>query len=89
MRLLHFLYAFVCGYWWLPCPICGRGFGAHESADESLMRPGTNFGAGESVCRLAECVAEARKRNMALGMKEGWWKGSWGPPPWQFVNHGD
>lgn len=30
MRLLHKLYAFIFGYFWLPCPKCGRYFGGHE-----------------------------------------------------------
>lgn len=29
-RALQWLYAFVFGYFWLPCPRCGRGFGGHE-----------------------------------------------------------
>ena len=29
-RFLHRLYANVMGYFWLPCPNCGRMFGGHE-----------------------------------------------------------
>ena len=29
-RWLHRLYARFLGYFWLPCPICGRCFGGHE-----------------------------------------------------------
>jgi hypothetical protein len=30
MRRLSQFYAFLRGYFWLPCPICGRMFGGHE-----------------------------------------------------------
>lgn len=26
-RMFHRLYASILGYFWLPCPICGRPFG--------------------------------------------------------------
>ena len=29
-RLLNKIYAFIHGYFWLPCPICGQYFGGHE-----------------------------------------------------------
>lgn len=31
MRIFHRLYAKALGYFWLPCPICGKYFGGHES----------------------------------------------------------
>jgi hypothetical protein len=30
MRILHRVIAAVGGYFWLPCPVCGRMFGGHE-----------------------------------------------------------
>jgi hypothetical protein len=27
---LHRRYAWAAGYFWLPCPVCGREFGGHE-----------------------------------------------------------
>lgn len=30
MRLLHKIYAHAFGYFWLPCPECGKMFGGHE-----------------------------------------------------------
>lgn len=30
-RFLHRWYAFVAGYFWTPCPRCGRWFGGHEN----------------------------------------------------------
>jgi len=29
-RWMHKLYASAAGYFWLPCPVCGRMFGGHE-----------------------------------------------------------
>lgn len=31
-RILHKWYADVNGYFWLPCPKCGRMFGGHETS---------------------------------------------------------
>ena len=30
MRLLNKIYAKVFGYFWLPCPVCGKEYGGHE-----------------------------------------------------------
>jgi hypothetical protein len=30
-RWLHRFYAWAFGYFWLPCPACGRMFGGHEA----------------------------------------------------------
>lgn len=32
-RWVHHLYALLAGYFWLPCPVCGRHFGGHEWRD--------------------------------------------------------
>lgn len=29
-RILHELWAWIAGYFWTPCPVCGREFGGHE-----------------------------------------------------------
>ena len=29
-RFVHRWYAETMGYFWLPCPVCGRMFGGHE-----------------------------------------------------------
>ena len=38
-RWLNRIYARVFGYFWFPCPICGRDFGGHEAAEEALLDP--------------------------------------------------
>jgi hypothetical protein len=32
-RWFHRAYAFVAGYFWIPCPLCGHKFGGHEWRD--------------------------------------------------------
>lgn len=32
-RWVHRWYARTFGYFWLPCPLCGRDFGGHEWRD--------------------------------------------------------
>ena len=32
-RRVHQAYAFVTGFFWMPCPLCGQPFGGHEWRD--------------------------------------------------------
>ena len=60
-RFLHKWYARLNGYFWLPCPICGRMFGGHEVShgpDQTLWE--TRF-SGTCVCK--KCKGEAQRRN--------------------------
>jgi len=36
-RLLNRLYAIAVGWFWLPCPLCGKMFGGHEAGPASLI----------------------------------------------------
>lgn len=56
-RWYHRLYAFFGGYFWIPCPICGRKFGGHEAQWTLWTTPWSGWG----VC-LA-CKAEADRRS--------------------------
>ncbi len=47
-RWLHRLYAAVMGYFWLPCPRCGRYFGGHEMGGGRI----DHGGYGEGTCPL-------------------------------------
>jgi len=58
-RCLQHLYANLMGYFWLPCPICGKYFGGHEIADTSLM---VSYSMGKCVCRNCEGKAEELNR---------------------------
>ena len=55
-RAYNRIKALTGGYFWLPCPLCGRNFGGHETADTTLM---IGFGIGESVCK--NCGEEAAR----------------------------
>jgi hypothetical protein len=45
-RRFHHWYANRLGYFWLPCPICGREFGGHEwgGSVQSTNDPGLSSG---------------------------------------------
>lgn len=58
-RFLHWLYAEINGYFWLPCPICGKCFGGHEWIDGNSLRKTEYSGAG--VC--PKCGEKARDIN--------------------------
>lgn len=59
MRWLHKIWAYLRGYFWLPCPMCGKMFGGHEIGGH-LME---NWTDGQGVCR--HCATEAERRNNA------------------------
>jgi hypothetical protein len=56
-RFLHWLYAHLFAYFWLPCPICEEMFGGHE-ARWALM---DTLSSGHAVC--PNCVEGANERN--------------------------
>ena len=47
-RWMHYIYADVHGYFWIPCDFCGRNFGGHESGGTWYESPG--YGVG--ICSL-------------------------------------
>ena len=57
-RWLQKLYADFRGYFWLPCVICGKPFGGHETSNTSLYH---SWNDGQSIC--VNCEDEAKKRN--------------------------
>ena len=63
-RFINKLWADFYGYFWLPCPICERNFGGHES-DAGLL---ITTGRGLMVCW--RCNEEARIRNESLLTRE-------------------
>ena len=54
-RLAHRAYAFMAGYFWLPCVLCGREFGGHEIT-ESIPDPTKGEGWSMAICPF--CAAE-------------------------------
>jgi hypothetical protein len=80
--LAQFL-AYVGGYFWLPCPVCGELFAGFEASNESvgMQPPRLLTGApelqaipmwvmtgGKITCRRAACVGAGRRERHALGM---------------------
>jgi len=62
-RWLHKIRAFLGGYFWLDCDLCGEKFGGHESHRcESLM---SSPGLGTLTC--PNCKEETIKRNIENG----------------------
>jgi hypothetical protein len=62
---LHRLYAWALGYFWIPCPLCGRYFGGHEwrevdgkPASVPDSRGGADIGLSIAIC--PNCTAEGR-----------------------------
>ena len=68
-RWYHKLYAFVAGYFWLPCPRCGREFGGHEKSGGTDWYPN---GEGRTCC--SNCVGD---RSLVDGV---WRDGHWIQP---------
>ncbi len=62
-RLVHRVYAWVRGYFWIPCPICKRGFGEHE------WLPGNELWltARDSVAVCPDCGPQAAETNREQG----------------------
>lgn len=59
MRLMHRLWAWLAGYFWLPCPVCGKQFGGHEEPT-GLLR--LENGEGRVTCPRCEV---ARRKQVA------------------------
>ena len=60
---IRFLIAKIGGYFWLPCPICGRMFGGFEIAPRGLidrMEGGVTI--GRAVCK--KCGSRAQIMNL-------------------------
>lgn len=62
MRLFNRLWAMLWGYFWLPCPLCGRMFGGHETARNGWTSRGT------MVCKKCEqAVIEQNRKDFKDG----------------------
>lgn len=67
MRLLNKFYAWAFGYFWLPCPICGKYFGGHETANIFTAGLVAEDGHAYGVCPDPQCSYEAGILNAANG----------------------
>lgn len=54
MRIAHWLYAKLKGYWWEKCAECGYAFGGHEAAEYVTVN---EWGFCRGIC-CPKCRAE-------------------------------
>ena len=70
-RWMHHAYASAFGYFWEPCPLCGRKFGGHEWREidgKECVIPTSEPGIGEGIC--PDCTRAGRGRDPGyLGMR--------------------
>ena len=55
-RWMHRLWAYLLGYFWAPCPVCGREFGGHEWDGQGIPKRTEPY-IKRAVCS-PECVDE-------------------------------
>jgi hypothetical protein len=61
---IHHLWATVWGYFWLPCPNCGRMFGGHEVGARMQKDCYSNYGL--ATCSDPECVRDVEINNARI-----------------------
>ena len=66
MRFLNKIYANIMGYFWIPCPVCGKHFGGHEYVNTVPLINVEDRAMG--VCSH-ECGKKAQILNDANGHK--------------------
>jgi hypothetical protein len=51
-RWVHKIYAFLNGYFWMPCPTCGEMFGGHETklSGIKITERGETWTRGKCIC---------------------------------------
>lgn len=64
-RFVHRLWAWLRGYFWIPCPICSREFGGHERKGGLLYLEHPLYTDGTSMLVCRNCGKEALARNKA------------------------
>jgi hypothetical protein len=65
--------AILGGYFWLPCPNCGRMFGGQEGKRGEVLWNRDLPGNGLITCADLVCRAQVRARNRENGLPEGAW----------------
>lgn len=62
-RFLHKLYANFMGYYWMPCLLCGKFTGGHESDQGGTLME--TIGSGTGCCN--DCIPRAMRLNESTG----------------------
>ena len=68
-RKLNKLYAWVFGYFWIACPVCGKEYGGHEHIWTVPLVGADGRAIG---CCSHECGAKAQELNDASGHPWPW-----------------
>lgn len=63
IELIEHAKALLGGYFWLPCPNCGRMFGGQESRSGSTLWDATNPSRFRLTCPDPVCRAEVARIN--------------------------
>jgi hypothetical protein len=56
--------ALMGGYFWLPCPMCGKKFGGHEKGSD-MLDPNDLF-RGRMTCADPECMKRVNEHNKPI-----------------------
>jgi hypothetical protein len=64
---LECLKAYIGGYFWLPCPMCGKMFGGHENGSD-ILDPNDLFRA-KMTCADPECIKRVDEYNKPIRAK--------------------
>ena len=70
IEFLECLKAYSGGYFWIPCPNCGRMFGGQEENGETLYST-TVSGLGKMTCTDPVCKEQVRSINKKNGIPYG------------------
>jgi hypothetical protein len=69
-RAVHRAYAYVAGYFWLPCPLCGAMCGGHEWRDRDGLPSSVPDPGGDPHRRVGICPDCTRAgRGLADGIE--------------------
>lgn len=66
-RMLRRLTAWALGYFWLPCPCCGRHFAGFEVGDRHLQVDGVSL----MACRWCDDCPGAAREQATLALQAG------------------
>ena len=56
--------AYMGGYFWLPCPMCGNMFGGHEKGGD--MYDPVDLFRGNMTCADPECIKRVEEHNKPI-----------------------
>lgn len=77
-RLLHRVYAWLLGYFWLRCPLCGQMFGGHEWKDRdgkasSIPAPDGVSGKRVGICPDCTRAGKGNDDNIVIWVRGRQW----------------